>query len=226
MLFAAAVLALSACSRLSVPLQRPVVVWQDPGQTQPYFVEDNAIDTLPSAARAEIESALEVARKQEDDLRANARASGLTPPRCGPGTIGDSLASTDSIDLLRGVPIVLTGRITAVVNGWNVPRHRVVSLVFLRVDNVLKGSDAVGAGDALTVELPFGTLHHRGATWCTEMAGNDRIVAGRALLVAGRLDSKRAAPNLLGTGWPIEHNQVLPPNAAPLSLDLVRTALR
>ncbi len=224
MLLAVTILAISACARVAAQLERPVVVWTDGAHTQPYFVEDAAIDTIPQPVRDEVESALAAARKQEEDFAAKARANGLNAPLCGPGTIGDSLASANPADVLRGVPIVSTGRILAVVSGWNIPRHRVASLVFVRIDEVWKGN-GVAAGDVLTLELPFGTLHHRGATWCTEMTGADRIAAGRPILISGRLDLKRSL-TFLGTAWPIENDQVLPPHAAPLPIGNLRNSIR
>jgi hypothetical protein len=219
-----AFVATSACA-VEAPLKRPVVVWTDEAHEQPYFVEDSAIDLLPPAAREEITSALATARKQEEEFANSARANGLNVPLCGPGTIGDSLTSADAVDLLRSVPVISSGRIVDVVSGWNVPRHRVSSLVFVRVEEVWKGGGVV-AGDILTVEMPFGTLHHRGDTWCTEMTGSDRMIPGRPILISGRLEPKRTPLTLLGTGMPIENDHALPPHAAPIALHTLRSSIR
>lgn len=209
----------------AAPLKHPVIVWTDEAHTHPYFVEDSAIDLLPPAAREEIASALATARKQEEEFANSARANGLNVPRCGPETVGDSLTSTNAIDVLRSLPIVSIGRVVNVVSGWNIPRHRVSSLVFVHVEDVWKG-DGVAAGDMLTVELPFGTLHHRGATWCTEMTGSDRIIPGRPILISGRLEPNRRPLALLSTGWPIENDHALPSHSDPISLQTLRNSIR
>ncbi|HXA15586.1 MAG TPA: hypothetical protein VN380_01235 [Thermoanaerobaculia bacterium] len=219
-----AFVATSACA-VAAPLKHPVVVWTDEAHAQPYFVEDSAIDLLPPAAREEITSALVTARKQEEEFANTARANGLNVSRCGPETVGDSLTSANAVDVLRSLPIVASGRIVDVVTGWNVPRHRVSSLVFVRVEEVWKGG-GVAADDILIVELPFGTFHHRGATWCTEMTGSDRMIPGRPILISGRLEPKRTPLTLLGTAWPIENDHALPPHASPIALHTLRNSIR
>jgi uncharacterized membrane protein len=223
MLVPVLLLALTACAHTAAPSERPVVVWTDASHTQPYFVEDAAIDLLPANARDEVEQALAAAKKQKEEFDVSARANGLSAAPCAPGIIGDSLAATNPAGVVRSVPFAATGSVVAVVSGWNVPRHRVASLAFVRVDDVWKGS--VAAGEVITVELPFGTLRHRGVTWCAEMSGSDRIAAGRSILLFGQLDPKRLPLSFAGTGWPIENDQVLPPHAAPLSLTTLRNSI-
>jgi len=224
MFLPAILLVLGACAHAAAPIERPVVVWADEAHTQPYFVEDAGIALLPPAARDEIESALAIAKKRKDEFDASARANGLNASPCAPGIIGDSLGATSPADVVRNVPFAATGRVVAVVSGWNVPSHRVASLVYVRLEEVWKSS-AASAGDVIAVELPFGTLQHRGASWCTEMTGSDQIATGHAILITGRFDPKRSPLPFAGSGWPIENDQVLPPHAAPLSLTVLRNTI-
>jgi hypothetical protein len=116
------------------------------------------------------------------------------------------------------------GRVVALVSGWNVARHRVASLAFVRIDDVWKGSGAV-EGDVITLELPFGTFHHRGAMWCSEMTGSDRIAADRPMLVFGRFNQKPSALPFTGAGWPIDNDAALPPRGAQVPLETLRNSV-
>jgi hypothetical protein len=224
MLLPAILLALTACTHAATPPEGPVVVWTDAAHTRPYFVEDRAIDLLALSARDEVEDALAAAKKQKDEYDATARANGLTTSPCAPGIIGDSLAAADPAGVVRSVPFAATGTVVAVISGWNIPRHSVASLTFVRVDDVWKGG-GMAAGEVITVELPFGTLHHRGSILCSEMIGSERIVKGRPILIFGRLDATGSPLPFAGTGWPIENDKILPPHAAEVSLDTLRKSI-
>ena len=159
------------------------VIWSDrPGV--PLAVPISALTDAPSsefeAARTDLAKRVERSRR-EDGKCIHARIVDPAPvvnrtPQAGDESVSERLAAA---------PVLVAGRVTALVPVWNLDSTTVETLVSVRVEDVLKaGVPAVATGDTVTYLQHSGVAFVNGARICTdnspylEAADRDLLLIG------------------------------------------------
>lgn len=170
-------------------------------------------DPIPDHFMEEYHEA--VARKIESD---DSRPCYRSPESSGDYSPGDIAANSQTVfDVAQANGTVFVGQIEAITAGWDFRYRSVTSLVYVRVDEVLKSRDGlIQGGDLVTYEQPWGSMEIAGVLFCTSpppgMLSGQAAIGGRRLVV-GAEDLNNPLHIVTNSGFlfPVEGSMVHPP---------------
>lgn len=168
------------------------ILWIDTEHVQPMFIPEEFLnerswDDLPWSheAKATLEYYVERAPTLKRDL------GGLPAPEC--QTLNNwkadpaSYSATNFDAVLGSSAIAVTGKVLGEVAGWSTWRNQVVTMVYVRVTEVLRDVDAnVKPGDVAIFSESRGDITVKGTRLCvnpqpryyTPQAGDDVLLVG------------------------------------------------